>query len=95
MVVGMESFREAFKEFPDCYTIIGGAACDIIMSDHDTDFRATKDIDMILILEDKYQEFAKAFWNYIKEAGCTTYNSVTIRKFFECFTKRFHMMLNK
>lgn len=69
MVIGMESFREAFKEFPNCYTIIGGAACDIIMSDHDTDFRATKDIDMILILEDKYQEFAKAFWNYIKEAG--------------------------
>ena len=35
-------------------------------------FRATKDIDMIILLEDRYQEFAKAFWEYIKEGG---YNS--------------------
>ena len=68
MVIGMESFREKFKDYTDCYTIIGGAACDIIMSENDTDFRATKDIDMILILEDKSQEFAKIFWEYIKEA---------------------------
>lgn len=25
------------------------------------------DIDMILIIEDRYQEFAAAFWEYIKE----------------------------
>ena len=58
MVIGMESFREKFKDYTDCYTIIGGAACDIIMSENDTDFRATKDIDMILILEEKSQELA-------------------------------------
>lgn len=63
----MESFREKFKEYSDCYTVIGGAACDILMSEADLSFRATKDIDMILILEDKYQEFAKVFWEYIKE----------------------------
>ena len=44
MVIGMESFREKFKDYTDCYTIIGGAACDIIMSENDTDFRATKDM---------------------------------------------------
>ncbi|MBQ7834116.1 MAG: hypothetical protein IJ336_11200 [Lachnospiraceae bacterium] len=67
MVVGMESFREKFKDFSDCYTIIGGAACDILMSEVDLSFRATKDIDMILILEDRNQEFASVFWEYIKE----------------------------
>ena len=51
MVIGMELFREKFKEYSDCYTIIGGAACDILMSEADLNFRATKDIDMILILE--------------------------------------------
>ena len=28
MVVGLETFREAFKGYEDCYTIIGGTACD-------------------------------------------------------------------
>lgn len=67
MVVGMESFREKFKDYTDCYTVIGGAACDILMSEVDLSFRATKDIDMILILEDRHQEFAAVFWEYIKE----------------------------
>lgn len=61
MVKGMEVFRDKFKNYTDCYTVIGGAACDILMSEADVDFRATKDIDMILLLEDKYQDFAKEF----------------------------------
>lgn len=69
MVVGIETFREKFREYTDCYTVIGGAACDILMSNADMEFRATKDIDMILVMEDRYQEFAKIFWEYIKEAG--------------------------
>ena len=69
MVDGIESFREAFKDFSDCYTVIGGAACDILMSEQDVEFRATHDIDMILILEDKKTEYSSAFWKYIKEGG--------------------------
>ena len=53
MVEGIESFREKFRDYTDCYTVIGGAACDILMSEAEIAFRATKDIDMILILEDK------------------------------------------
>jgi len=67
MVVGIESFREKFSEYADCYTVIGGAACDIIMGELDFEFRATKDIDMILIMEDKFKEFASVFWEYIRE----------------------------
>ena len=67
MVAGIDSFRDKFRGFEDCYTVIGGAACDILMSEADIDFRLTKDIDMILILEDKKEEFAKAFWEYIKD----------------------------
>ncbi len=29
MVIGMDAFKEAFKGYEDCYTIIGGTACDI------------------------------------------------------------------
>lgn len=69
MVSGIESFREAFKDYADCYTIIGGAACDILMSEADIEFRATKDIDMILIIEDRFPGFAEVFWKYIAEGG--------------------------
>lgn len=69
MVTEIESFKEFFKDYTDCYTVIGGAACDILMTEADQDFRATKDIDIILILEDKYQEFASTFWKYIKQGG--------------------------
>ena len=67
MVKGIDSFREKFKDYSDCYTVIGGAACDILMTEADLSFRATKDIDMILIIEARYKEFSKTFWEYIKE----------------------------
>ncbi len=69
MVVGIDSFIGRFKDYPDCYTIIGGAACDILMTEADIDFRATKDIDMIVIMEARYREFTKALWAYILEGG--------------------------
>lgn len=68
MIEGLEKFKETFREYKDCYTIIGGAACDILMSHENLDFRATKDIDMIVILEDNFKDFTKVFWQYIKEA---------------------------
>lgn len=69
MVNGFDSFREKFKGYEDCYTIIGGTACDILMNDAGLDFRATKDIDMILLIEERFVEFAAAFWGYIKDGG--------------------------
>ena len=69
MVVGMEGFIQRFREYSDCYTIIGGAACDILMTEAETDFRATRDIDMILIMEARQQEFVKTFWEYVIEGG--------------------------
>lgn len=67
MVNGIETFRAAFKGFEDCYTIIGGTACDILMNHANLDFRATKDIDMILVIENRFEEFGEIFWKYIKE----------------------------
>ena len=47
MVEGINRFKEKFVGFEDCYTVIGGAACDILMTEADIEFRLTKDIDMI------------------------------------------------
>ena len=71
MVEGLKSFAEIFKDYTDCFTVIGGAACDILMTDTAAVFRETRDIDMILIVEDKFPEFAKIFWEYVKEGGYT------------------------
>ena len=73
MVEGIRSFVEHFKEYSDCYTVIGGTACDILLRDAGLSFRATKDIDMILILENRYQEFGKTLWAYIREGHYTAY----------------------
>lgn len=69
MVSGFDSFKEKFKDYEDCYTIIGGTACDILMNEAGLDFRATKDIDMILLIEERFAEFAAIFWDYIKNGG--------------------------
>ncbi len=33
MVVGLDKFREFFKDFANSYIIIGGTACDIILEE--------------------------------------------------------------
>lgn len=39
-----------------------------LVENEDISFRATKDIDIVLIIESVTAEFGKAFWEYIKEA---------------------------
>ena len=51
MIKGFDVFKEQFSDFNEQYVIIGGAACDIVFEDSDLSFRATKDIDMVLIVE--------------------------------------------
>lgn len=69
MVNGFDSFREKFRGYEDCYTIIGGTACTILMDEVGLEFRATKDIDMILLIEERLGEFAAVFWEYIRDGG--------------------------
>ena len=69
MVNGFTKFKERFKKFESQYVIIGGTACDLIMQNEELPFRATKDIDIVLIVESITAEFGEAFWDYIKEAG--------------------------
>ena len=69
MVKGFESFRRWFEGQEDCYTIIGGTACDLIMSEAGQEFRATKDIDLVLIVEALTPEFCTRFWKYIDAGG--------------------------
>ena len=66
MVTGIDSFKEWFKGSEEQYAIIGGTACDILMTEEGLDFRATKDIDLVLIIEAVDAYFGKKFWEYVK-----------------------------
>ncbi len=66
MVRGLDLFREHFKDFTDRYVLIGGTACDLIMSDVGLQFRATKDLDIVLCIESVDPEFAREFWAFVK-----------------------------
>ncbi len=69
MVNGIEIFRAHFSNFQDQYMVIGGFACDLLMSDAGLEFRRTEDIDMVLIVEALTTEFAEAFWSFIEAGG--------------------------
>lgn len=66
MVRGVEIFRSFFKEYADKYILIGGAACDEHLSEAGLVFRATKDLDIILIVEALNAEFVEHFWEFVK-----------------------------
>lgn len=51
MVSGFTKFKERFQGFENQYVIIGGTACDLIMENEELPFRATKDVDIVLIVE--------------------------------------------
>ena len=71
MVNGFTKFKERFQGFDNQYVIIGGTACDLIMENEELPFRATKDIDIVLIVESITVEFGRKFWEYVREAGYT------------------------
>lgn len=66
MVKGLDTFRNFFVGFENQYVLIGGAACDILFSDNEGQFRATRDLDIVLIAEALTPEFGEKLWEFIK-----------------------------
>ena len=69
MVRGLDRFRVFFRDFQDQYILIGGAACDILLSKSNFEFRVTRDLDIVLIAEALTTEFGRRFWEFIQEGG--------------------------
>lgn len=65
MVRGIEKFKEYFADYTDQYVFIGGAACVILVEDIGGKFRATKDLDTVLLVEELDDAFAIRFWEFI------------------------------
>jgi len=69
MVKGLDRLRSYFEKYQENYIIIGGTACEIRLESRGIDFRATKDIDMLPIIEVIDKPFLEQFWQFIKDGG--------------------------
>lgn len=85
MIKGMDKFRQHFESFSDRYVLIGGAASELVMTEAGVDFRATKDLDIVLCLEALDRDFVDAFWAFIKAGGYQNQQRSTGKKIFYRF----------
>ena len=69
MVIGIDKFRDHFAGYEDQYTLIGGAACDLIFADAGLKFRSTQDLDVVLCVEVVDKRFAQAFQGFLEAGG--------------------------
>ncbi|ADW75654.1 MULTISPECIES: hypothetical protein [Rahnella] len=66
---GLKLFGEYFKKYQDQYVLIGGVASWITMDEAGEEFRATKDLDIVLIIEALSPDFVSLFWEFIKSGN--------------------------
>lgn len=69
MVRGLDIFRSWFKDYADQYILIGGTAATLAMEEAGLEFRATKDLDIVLHVEALTPEFGQTFWKFIDAGG--------------------------
>lgn len=67
MVKGLDIWKEYFADYTDNYVLIGGAACHWYEEEYAQTPRATKDLDLILVVESLSADFGMKFWNFIIE----------------------------
>jgi hypothetical protein len=69
MVTGLDAWRAHLQAYADRYVLVGGVACDLLMGDAGLAFRATKDLDVVLLVEVLDAAFAEAFWAFVEAGG--------------------------
>jgi hypothetical protein len=69
MVTGLNIFREHFRDHEGAMTLIGGAACDEWFASNQMTFRATNDLDLVIMLDQVGQPFLEAMRSFIKEGN--------------------------
>ena len=86
MVTGLDRFRQHFARYTDQYVLIGGTACTVIMQDAGLDFRATKDLDIVLYVEALHEDFVRAFWLFVEEGEYENKQQSTSKEIFYRFS---------
>ena len=86
MVRGLSKFSQHFVGLEDCFILIGGTACDLWMGSQGLDFRATKDLDIVLVVEALKPEFFERFWTFIRAGAYQSHEQCETRPNFYRFT---------
>lgn len=68
-VKGLALFRDWFAAHSDKYILIGGCALHTVLSQADLDARATKDLDIVLVVEAIDPAFTAHFWQFVEAGG--------------------------
>ena len=69
VVAGLDKFREAMSGHEGSYVLIGGGACSILFDEAGADFRLTKDLDIVVIVDECGPSFARAVWAFVRSGG--------------------------
>ena len=69
MVKGLEVFRERFRQHEGSFVLIGGAACHEWFAAEGLEFRPTKDLDIVLIVEVLDPSFVAAIRAFVSDGG--------------------------
>ena len=97
MVKGLDIFRERLAAFSGSYILIGGVACDNWFGSQGLTFRATKDLDIVLLVEVLNPQVVAAMRAFVKEGGYEiqwrTSGSPKLYRFEKPTDERFPVML--
>jgi hypothetical protein len=69
VVKGLDVFRKHFGGHADQFILIGGTAATLTLEQAGLDFRATKDLDIVLHIEALKPDFGRAFWRFVEAGG--------------------------
>ncbi len=90
MVDGLKHFANHFAGFEEYFVLIGGTACVLWMNDVGLEFRATKDLDVVIVAESLSPEFFERFWEFIAEGQYANQQQSESRPSFYRFTNPSH-----
>lgn len=66
MIPGLDTFRTHFRGYESNYVLIGGVAAVQWLEDAGLVARATKDFDLVLMIEKVDKPFLQRFWSFVK-----------------------------
>lgn len=68
-VAGIEKFKEAMAGHKGEYVLIGGGACSILFDEAGMDFRQTKDLDVVVLVDNVGPSLGRSIWDFVREGG--------------------------
>ncbi|MCK4644457.1 hypothetical protein KAU32_12580 [bacterium] len=75
MIVGLEKFKDYFRDYAGNFIVIGGSACEMLFETEGMGFRKTKDIDIIITTLDgtDNDEFRRQFYRFVSDGSYEIY----------------------